>query len=109
MKGKTMSWYLYRLRTHRPDFAQTMTEAEMATMMAHVEYWRRPLNDGRVLIYSPVADLEHSWGMAIVQADSEDELTELRANDPAFLGGVGEVDWLLLPTPMVAEMAAPPR
>lgn len=104
-----MSWYLYRLRAHRPDFAQTMTEAEMATMMAHVEYWRGPLRDGRVLIYSPVADPVHSWGMAIVQADSDAELEELRADDPAYLADVGEVDWLLLPMPVVAEPAAPTR
>lgn len=100
-----MSWYIYRLRAHRPDFALTMTEDEQATMMAHVDYWRGPLDDGRVLIYSPVADPEHSWGMAIVRAESEDELRQLRDNDPAFLGGVGEIDWLLLPMPVVAEAA----
>ncbi len=102
-----MSWYLYRLRAHRPDFAQTMTEAETATMMAHVEYWRGPSRDGRVLIYSPVADPAHSWGMAIVQADSDAELEELRAGDPAHLADVGEIDWLLLPMPVVAGVAAP--
>lgn len=53
-----MSWYLYRLRAHRPDFAQTMTDGERATMMAHIEYG--PLADGHVLIYSAVADLS-SW------------------------------------------------
>jgi hypothetical protein len=100
-----MSWYLYRLRSHRPDFGQTMTEAEMATMMAHVEYWRGPLNEGRVLIYSPVADPEHSWGMAVVRADSEAELEELRAHDPAYLADVGTIDWLLLPMPVLPEPA----
>jgi len=101
-----MSHYLYRLKAHRADFAQTMTEAEMATMMAHVEYWRGPLAEGRVLIFSPVADPEHSWGMAVVQADSEAELEELRAHDPAYLGGIGEVDWLLLPMPVLADRVA---
>lgn len=98
-----MSWYLYRLRAHRPDFAHTMTDDEMATMLAHVEYWRGPLNEGRVLIYSPVADPNQSWGLAIVQADSEPELEELRAQDPAHLAGVGTIDWLALPMPVVAE------
>ena len=97
-----MSWYLYRLRAHRPDFAQSMTDDEMAAMMAHVEYWRGPLSEGRVRIYSPVADPEHSWGMAIVRADSEAELEDLRSHDPAHLAGVGTIDWLLLPMPVVA-------
>lgn len=100
-----MSWYLYRLRAHRPDFAQTMTEAERATMMAHVEYWRGLLADGHVLIFSPVAEPGHSWGMAVVQADSESQLETWRDHDPAFLRGVGEIDWLLLPMPVLAEPA----
>jgi uncharacterized protein len=98
-----MSWYLYRLNAHRPDFAQTMTDAEMAAMTAHVEYWRGPSDEGRVLLYSPVADPEHSWGLAIVQAESEEELEELRAHDPAHLAGVGTIDWLLLPMPVVTK------
>ncbi len=100
-----MSWYLYRLRAHRPDFATTMTDDEMATMFAHVEYWRGPLADGRVLLYSPVADPDGSWGLAIVQAESEEELEQLRAHDPAHLADVGTIDWLLLPMPVVAERA----
>lgn len=98
-----MSWYLYRLRAGRPDFAQSMSDDETAAMTAHVEYWRGPLNEGRALIYSPVADPEHSWGIAIVRAESEAELDQLRAHDPAYLAGVGEIDWLLLPMPVVAK------
>jgi len=99
-----MSWYLYRLHAHRPDFAQTMTEAEMATMMEHVEYWRGPLAEGRVLIYSPVADPEHSWGMCVVSAESEAELEALRDNDPAHLADIGTIDWLLLPLPVTVDL-----
>ena len=103
-----MSWYLYRLRAHRPDFAQTMTDDEMATMHAHVEYWRGPLADGRVLVYSPVADPDGSWGMAVVRADSENELERLRDHDPAHVAGIGTIDWLALASPVVAETAPAP-
>jgi hypothetical protein len=101
-----MSWYLYRLHAHRPDFAETMTAAEMVTMMEHVEYWRGPLAEGRVLIYSPVADPDRSWGMCVVRAESEAELEELRDNDPAHLAGIGRIDWLLLPLPVVIDLPA---
>lgn len=100
-----MSWYLYRLTAHRADFAETMSEAEMATMMAHVEYWRGPLAEGRVLIYSPVADPRHSWGMCVLRADSEAELEKLRDHDPAHVAGIGEIDWLALPFPVVTDQA----
>lgn len=104
-----MSWYLYRLRAHRPDFAQTMTDDEMATMLAHIEYWRGPLADGRVLVYSPVADPDGSWGMAVVSADSEAELELLRDSDPAHLADIGAIDWLPLVAPVVAETAPAAR
>lgn len=98
-----MSWYLYRLRAHRPDFAQTMSDAELTTMQRHVEYWREPFDQGRVLIYSPVVDPDGSWGMCVVRADSEAELEALRAHDPAHLDDVGTVDWLLLPFPVAVD------
>jgi hypothetical protein len=104
-----MSWYLYRLRAHRPDFAQTMTDDEMATMLAHVEYWRAPLADGRVLVYSPVGDPDGSWGMAVVHADSESELERLRDGDPAHLADVGTIDWLPLVAPVVTASAPTAR
>jgi uncharacterized protein len=72
---------------------------------AEVEYWRGPLNQGRVLIYSPVADPEHSWGLAILQAESETELEEMRSHDPAHHADVGDTDWLLLPMPVVTEQS----
>lgn len=101
-----MSWYLYRLTAHRADFGLTMSEEEMATMTAHVEYWRAPMAEGRVLIYSPVADPTHSWGMCVVRAESEAELEALRDDDPAFKAGIGTIDWLLLPLPVVADLPA---
>lgn len=104
-----MSWYLYRLRAHRPDFAQTMTDAEMATMQSHIEYWRGPFREGRVLIYSPVADPDGSWGMCVIQADSESELEVLRDSDPAFRDGVGDIDWLPLPFPVAIDPTPPTR
>lgn len=100
-----MSWYLYRLTAHRADFGWTMSEEEKATMMAHVEYWRVRMAEGRVLIYSPVADT-HSWGMCVVQAENEAELESLRDADPAFEAGIGTIDWLLLPLPVVVDIPA---
>jgi uncharacterized protein len=101
-----MSWYLYRLTAHRTDFAETMSDEEMATMMAHVDYWRTPMSEGRVLIYSPVADPDRSWGLCIVQAESEVELETLRDNDPAYKADIGTIDWLLLPMPVVVDVPA---
>jgi len=58
-----------------------------------------------VLIFAPVADPVRSWGLAIVRAETEAELAELRANDPALLAGIGEIDYLLLPSAVVADQS----
>jgi hypothetical protein len=99
-----VTWYLYRLLPHRPDFAATMTQQETAAMMEHFAYWRGHLDAGRVLVFSPVADPERSWGFAVVSAEP-DELADLRAGDPAVKAGYADADFLLLPTPVIAGAA----
>jgi hypothetical protein len=99
-----MSWYLYRLLPHRPDFATTMTESELEVMGRHVAYWRSHVTAQRVLIFSPVADPGRSWGLAIVQCD-EGELDALRAGDPAVRAGIADADFLSLPMAITAETA----
>jgi hypothetical protein len=96
-----MSWYLYRLLPHRPDFNSTVTSAERETMAAHLAYWSGHLSAGTVLIFSPVADPARSWGLAIVRAE-EGQLGDLRGGDPAVQAGIADADFLLLPMPIVA-------
>lgn len=94
-----MSWYLYRLLPHRPDFSSTMTAEEEAAMGDHVAYWSAHLEAGRVLAFGPVADPEHSWGFAIVEGEPDD-LAELLSADPAVLAGFADADYLHLPALM---------
>lgn len=101
-----MAYYLYRLLPYRADFATTMTDEERAAMHEHVEYWRSLLQDGKVLVFSPVADPTRSWGLAIVEGD-EAELAALRAGDPALRAGVADADFLALPSPVVRPTEVP--
>ncbi|HEY3556560.1 MAG TPA: hypothetical protein VGL05_03835 [Kribbella sp.] len=101
-----MAHYLYRLLPHRLDFATTMTDEERAVMQQHVSYWRGHLDDGKVLIFSPVADPARSWGLAIVEAD-EEGMSTLRAGDPAVLAGIADADFLVLPAPTVRAPVTP--
>lgn len=102
-----MNWFLYRLLAPRPDFATTMSEEEMAAMGAHAEYWRGYLDGGRVLVFSPVADPAGSWGMAVVNGETAEEVAALGARDPVVVRGICTYDVLALPFPVVAEIASP--
>ena len=70
--------FLFRLIPPRADFAQTMTAEEQAGDGRHMEYWQQLLQDGRVVVYGPVADPEGVWGMGVLRASDRAEVLELR-------------------------------
>jgi hypothetical protein len=71
------------LNPSRPDFAMTMTDDERAVMMAHVGYWTEKMNQGKVYAFGPVMDPQTIYGLGIVAVESEQELKDFIANDPA--------------------------
>jgi uncharacterized protein YciI len=87
-----MSLFLFRLIPPRADFAQTMSEAEQQAMAAHMQYWQQMLDDGRVLVYGPVADPEGVWGMGVVRAESQQEALLMGGEDPVVAQGVCTFD-----------------
>jgi uncharacterized protein YciI len=75
--------YFLKLNPPRPTFAADMSDDERATMQKHVAYWAPYVNDGTVVVLGPVMDPKGTYGMAVVQVDSEEQLEKLVASDPA--------------------------
>lgn len=76
-------YYAVRLNPSRPDFAMTMTDEERAVMNAHIAYWQPHLASGVMVVYGPVMDPGGPYGLGVVCVDSEAQLKELLAADPA--------------------------
>ena len=76
-------YFVLHLLPSRPDFAQTMTDEERAIMTKHVAYWTEIMNQGKVLAFGPVLDPNEVYGLGIISADSEQEVKNFIANDPA--------------------------
>ena len=76
-------YFFVKLVPRRPTFAQDMTPDERAIMMQHVVYWKKFLDEGKVLVYGPVMDPAVVYGMGIVMTDDEEEVKTLIAGDPA--------------------------
>ena len=76
-------YFVLHLLPSRPDFAQTMSDDETAIMMEHIGYWTEKMNLGKVLVFGPVLDPKSVYGLGIVAVDSEQEVEEFIANDPA--------------------------
>jgi hypothetical protein len=75
--------YFLKLIPCRPTFSQDMTPDERAIMMEHIIYWKKFLDEGRVLVYGPVMDPQAVYGMGIVVTEDEEEVKALIAGDPA--------------------------
>jgi uncharacterized protein YciI len=91
-----MSHFLYKF-VPRPDFPTTVTEAEAAVMREHVAYWQALADKGTAVAFGPVADPAGSWGVAIVEAETADEVHTIRAADPVVTYGLGPVDIYPMP------------
>ena len=97
------SFFFARLVPHRPDFATTMTAAEQATMRTHIEFLQSQIAAGKLVAAGPVLDPAGVYGIAVIEAESLDEVRLLLDRDPGK--AVGRYDI----TPMGAATVRPAR
>ena len=81
--GSGSRLFVYKLIPPRPSFGADMDGDEAAVMAEHGAYWQRLTDAGRVVVFGPVVDGSGTWGLAVVRADSEDEVAALGDGDPA--------------------------
>jgi uncharacterized protein len=60
-----------------------MTDKERVIMKQHIGYWTDLMNKGKILAFGPVFDPKEVYGLGIVSVDSEQEVQDFIANDPA--------------------------
>jgi uncharacterized protein YciI len=82
-------YFLLKLIAPRPTFPADMTEAEQRVMQEHGAYLKAYVDKGAVIVMGPVLDPKGSWGVAIVEVDSEDEVGAITGKDPTILSGLG--------------------
>jgi uncharacterized protein len=77
-----MATFVLRLKAPRPDFAQTLTDAEREIMGRHAAHWRPYLERGDMVVFGPVLTDEDSYGLAVIETDDEQGLRDFAAQDP---------------------------
>jgi hypothetical protein len=82
-----MPTFVLRLIAPRPNFAQTITEAEREIMNSHAAHWRPYLERGDMVVFGPVLTDDDSYGLAVVDTDDERALLEFAAQDPVVTSG----------------------
>jgi uncharacterized protein YciI len=96
-----VSHFVYKLIPPRPTFDADMSDDEAALMGHHAEYWQEMLAAGRVIVFGPVSDPAGSWGLAVVEAEGEDEVRALGAEDPAVQSGMATFEVFAMPAAVV--------
>ena len=82
-------YYAFKLFPPRPSFPADITREEAEIMAEHVTYWTELLNAGTAVAFGAVADPTEAWGLAVVEAGSDTDITALREHDPVIRRGLG--------------------
>lgn len=78
--------FLVRLVPRRAGFPASMTEEETRIMGEHFEYLKELCERGKVLIAGPCED--PSFGLVILETESEEEAVEIMRAEPSVRQGV---------------------
>jgi len=78
-----MPHYFLKLNPCRPTFAQDMTDEEKAVMQQHVVYIKSFMDKGIVKVFGPVLHPEGVFGIGVFDVETETQLKEIIAGDPA--------------------------
>jgi uncharacterized protein YciI len=69
-----------------------MSDEERAIMGRHAAHWKPYLDAGQMVVFGPVLDSTGSWGLAVVEAEDEEELRAFAAGDPAVTSGTAQIE-----------------
>ncbi len=88
-----MPTLVLRLIAPRPNFAQTITDAEREIMSRHAAHWGPYLERGEMVVFGPVLTDDDSYGLAVVETDDEQAVQEFAAQDPVVTTGTARFEF----------------
>ena len=89
MADPNTRYYAFKLFPPRPTFPADITGDEAEIMAEHVAYWTELLNAGTAVAFGAVADPTEVWGLAVVEAGPDTDITALREHDPVIRRRLG--------------------
>jgi uncharacterized protein YciI len=85
--------FLIRIQPVRATFVQDATKEEEKIMSEHFAYLKKLAGQGKVVLAGPSINGEKTFGLIVVEVDSEAEARKIMEGDPSFKAGIqkGEV------------------
>lgn len=84
-----MAHFFMRLEPPRPTFPFDRTEAEMAAMSRHADYWRSLAGDGAAIVAGPVFEGDGAWGLVVLEAEDDAAARRIADDDPVIQADLG--------------------
>jgi uncharacterized protein len=69
-----------------------MSDEEREIMGRHAAHWQPLIDSGQMVVFGPVLDETGSWGLGVIEAESEEELRAHAANDPVVTTGTASIE-----------------
>src|SRR5579862_1347574 len=88
-----MPTFVLRLIAPRPNFAQTITDAEREIMNRHAAHWKPYLERGDMVVFGPVLTEDDSYGLAVVETEDEQALRDFASQDPVVTSGTAPFEF----------------
>ena len=95
--------YFFKLIPPRKTFSQDMTQDERNIMLQHISYWKKNMDEGRVVAFGPVLHPDGAFGMGIIQVNDEEEAKMLAENDPSITSRLNKYEFYFMPNIVVKE------
>ena len=98
--------FVYRLIPPRATFAGDMNDAERAIMGEHAAYWTNLFQRGAVVVFGVVLDQSGAWGLAVVEAETEEHVLAIASEDPAVKSELCRFEIGMMPSATVRPAQA---
>ena len=84
-----MKYFFLKRLPPRPDFMQTMTDAERSIMRDHAAYWQGFAEKGWAVAYGPVAAKDGGFGAGFWALPDDVDPKPIADNDPTIKANTG--------------------
>lgn len=93
--------FVYRLIPHRPQGGDPRVDAVIGE---HLAYWAGLFDAGLVVVAGPVASDCGVWGLAVVAADTLEQVLRMGRADPAVVAGIADFEVLEMPSSLARPL-----
>jgi len=84
--------YFFKLIPPRPSFIQDMRDEERRLMDEHGRYFQKHFDAGTLLLFGPVMAPSGTFGLGILEVDSDVEARQFGEGDPSVRAGLNRFE-----------------